>query len=767
MKIPALLAGPIIRRVEPARVYIWMATSSPFQIGADLYEIKQHETSEMEYRQINTITRTETVQTGEYMFIHLLKVIPELGMFPTDMLIGYNLLFSTRSDQFDLESLNLLSPENPNNITYGNLKYPSFFIQRNKPSHLLYGSCRKPHSQGSDVLAYADQTLEDTSCNLSERPSHLFLMGDQIYADDVSDPLFYVLSNWGEILMGNETKLLSGADTSLVKSGARDGNGYTEFLAEVDRRLKNEPFPSALNQVHGRQYIMENFCQFTSRNAANHLIKFSEFATMYLLTLSPALWESIGGEDSSSAMKVNTEKLFPTFEQLIDREAIYFKYPDEKPFEKERAKELKKHRKRYEEQLQALQLFLKALPQMRRVLANTPTYMIYDDHDITDDWNISAEWKERVHREPLGKHVVGNGLAAYWLFQGWGNDPDSFDHTFIYTMTDYFKTGFQKGPMYEKWLEQLWDFEYWCFAAPTNPISLFLDTRTMREYDISPQPVRIGRKMEEGTKAAELISLEGWEKTEEVLKKGNWNHGDALIIISPTPLYGLGIIESFLYKYIYPFRILGIPVRYELDFEAWKYNGKGFNQFIQQIANWRPRACFILSGDVHYANAVQSRIAFSAGQELVVNQFTSSPVHNMSFTGIWGFLLKTIIWFKSFKRKKRTLYRCCDEENNLHMERKLSTHDPSHQWREKIQYLSSEHGGIIETNNNIGLLTINEASVHNRLLVDDGRNEVRSDSWSIDWDIAQSPGWTDSRNKLVEYETIYLDKEEEKVKRGM
>ena len=93
-------------------------------------------------------------------------------------------------------------------------------------------------------------------------------MGDQIYADDVADPLFPVISKVSKELIGPG-----------------------EQLELIDDRLKNEPFYTALNQINGRQYIMENFCQFTSSHANNHLMNFGEYAAMYLLSWSPELWK--------------------------------------------------------------------------------------------------------------------------------------------------------------------------------------------------------------------------------------------------------------------------------------------------------------------------------------------------------------------------------------------------------------------------------------------------------------------------------------------
>ncbi|HEY6669151.1 MAG TPA: hypothetical protein VI033_08365 [Candidatus Nitrosopolaris sp.] len=48
-------------------------------------------------------------------------------------------------------------------------------------------------------------------------------------------------------------------------------------------------------------------------------------------------------------------------------------------------------------------------------MANIPTYMMFDDHDITDDRNITREWNERVKESDYGKQIVANGLAAFCI----------------------------------------------------------------------------------------------------------------------------------------------------------------------------------------------------------------------------------------------------------------------------------------------------------------------------------------------------------------
>ena len=53
-----------------------------------------------------------------------------------------------------------------------------------------------------------------------------------------------------------------------------------------------------------------------------------------------------------------------------------------------------------------------------------PSAMIFDDHDMIDDWNISASVGRGDPHEPWwDEHVVG-GLMTYWIYQHLGNlDP--------------------------------------------------------------------------------------------------------------------------------------------------------------------------------------------------------------------------------------------------------------------------------------------------------------------------------------------------------
>ncbi|WHZ05442.1 hypothetical protein QNH48_12780 [Neobacillus sp. YX16] len=508
-------------------------------------------------------------------------------------------------------------------------------------------------------------------------------MGDQIYADDVADSLFPVITTFEKELIGSGEK-----------------------LELIDNRLANEPFQAALNQVNGRKYIIENYCHFTSSHANNHLMKFGEYAVMYLLSWSPQLFES-----------AQENNLFEFFDELCNKQQVYFVFSDVERYPKDNKLENSRLYNRYTEQQETMISFQQSLYRIRRLLANIPAYMMFDDHDITDDWNLSYMWKESVRNSSLGSHVIANGLAAYWAFQGWGNAPESFDDGFIWIMKTYFNS-LSLGKIdanREEWKETLWNFDSWHFVAPTIPNALFLDTRTQREYDSEPRPEKFGQLIEETVWAPQLLSKKGWDNVTSSLFNSRWKSGNPLIIVSPTPLYGLGLIETFLHDYVYPLRVLGVNVHTSFDFEAWKYNGRGFSEFLNQAATWKPSRCIILSGDVHHASAVKAAVFFKDGRKLAINQLTSSPMKNMSFGGVWGILMKPIMALNSLKRKNNNINRICTPSYYI-KEVEKENHSTSYLWKDEVSYQLLENNSIIETNNNLGFLMIRRRGLKNLLL---------------------------------------------------
>lgn len=60
-------------------------------------------------------------------------------------------------------------------------------------------------------------------------------------------------------------------------------------------------------------------------------------------------------------------------------------------------------------------------PDLRWLLSTVPSMMIFDDHDVRDDWNTSAAWREAISSQSWWHDRLIAGLASYWVYQHIGN----------------------------------------------------------------------------------------------------------------------------------------------------------------------------------------------------------------------------------------------------------------------------------------------------------------------------------------------------------
>ena len=60
-------------------------------------------------------------------------------------------------------------------------------------------------------------------------------------------------------------------------------------------------------------------------------------------------------------------------------------------------------------------------PQVRWLLSTLPSSMIFDDHDLRDDWNTSDSWRREMQATSWWEERVIGGLSSYWVYQHLGN----------------------------------------------------------------------------------------------------------------------------------------------------------------------------------------------------------------------------------------------------------------------------------------------------------------------------------------------------------
>jgi hypothetical protein len=213
--------------------------------------------------------------------------------------------------------------------------------------------------------------------------------------------------------------------------------------------------------------------------------------------------------------------------------------------------------------------------------------MIFDDHDVTDDWNLTIGWEKAAYSNPFSKRIIGNGLIAYWLFQGWGNEPDNFNPEFLALAQDYFHT--PTANKQDQFIDYLYRFERWHYTIPTSPKVVVLDTRTRR-----------WRSESRMNKPSGLMDWEALIEFQQELM-----HQDKVVVVSAAPMFGVKVIEAMQKG----MTTLGQPLL--IDAENWMAHPGSANTLLSIFTHTKTPSNFvILSGDVHYSFAYDIKLRF-------------------------------------------------------------------------------------------------------------------------------------------------------------
>ncbi len=523
----------------------------------------------------------QIIPIGKHAFIHLISIEFELAL-PYQKALHYDFYFSEEEENI---SLSKLIPE----LLYQKEKYPSFVIS-NEIESLLHGSCRKPHFDSGDGLQQVDVIVAESVITKSKRPAMLMMSGDQVYADDVAGPMLVAIHQVIEKL-GLHNESWQGA---VVNSSEELFNSELCYY----QRDKLLPHTDANKVLYEKFFAASKKPIFTSVNSKNHLVTFAENIAMYLLVWSPELWELV----DFSTTKISSQ-----------------------------------YQKQYQDELVIIEGFVKNLPSVRRALAHIPCYMIFDDHDITDDWNLTRGWEEAAYGHPFSKRIIGNSLIAYWLCQGWGNAPKKFIP--LNSKRDEFFTE-QGLSLQDQLIDQLLNWQQWHYCLATLPKVVVLDTRTQRWRSES--------------RSSKPSGLMDWEALSELQQE--LINEPRVILVSPAPIYGVKMIETI--QRIFTF--FGQPLM--VDAENWMAHSGTANVMLNIFRHVKtPPEFIILSGDVHYSFVYDVTHRFRRSRSKIV-QVTSSGIKNQFPSGLLSWLDKLnrylyatyspLNWFTKRRRMK-------------------------------------------------------------------------------------------------------------------
>ena len=658
--LPLILAGPILRRTESNAVTVWVALKAPREVTLKIYATGENGST------IKTLVLAgirATVPLGKYLHIVAITAKPveegergregerEMGRwgdgesiqlnlgtdqqpnhFPTSsclepgQIYAYDLSFG-RYEQNLAEALNSPTTQgSPVTVSYFEHQLPTFAIPPSDLNHLrlAHGSCRKLHGGGQDALPLLDGLIEHHAKEPNSRLHQLFLTGDQIYGDDVADPLLWAATETGDTLLGWEENL------PFYKTST------TSYEFKKPSDLKPGQRTDIARDYGGLTAMLLN----TPEEAKSHLLSLGEFFATYLLVWSPVLWS----------------------ESLPKGKDIY--------------KDSKQVRQ-WDREARHVNDCVAQLWKVRRALANVPTYMICDDHDISDDWYLNRAWCNSVLGKPLGRRVVQNGLLGYAIFQAWGNTPDQFQEeqpggnllkaTAIWSAsagTDEValekiakclglpqidpETGLPKFKLDKDVLVLDRDYpdgtlaiEWHYTVRSLKHEVIVLDTRTWRGY---PQEEgERGRNSNPKSQTRPQGKVRGWQNQtsseEEVnsltvdsalappmllcptafkkqlqkpleltdqLKQASKSDIEVTLVVLPTNLVSLRIIDIFQQWELEEGNVFNSDVG-----DAWNLNEGALSKLLAELFK-RRREVVVLSGDIHYGGSV--RLSYWFGQ---------------------------------------------------------------------------------------------------------------------------------------------------------
>jgi hypothetical protein len=292
-------------------------------------------------------------------------------------------------------------------------------------------------------------------------------------------------------------------------------------------------------------------------------------------------------------------------------------------------------------------------PEIRWLLSTVPSVMIFDDHEVIDDWNTSASWRADMRGQDWWAERIRSGLASYWIYQHLGNlSPDEIAEDPLYAKvvaaedaTDVLR---EFGERVDREADEAHDTERWRAVEYQWSYSLDLGRTRLVMLDS-----RCSRVLEPGARA--------------MLPPGEWSwfldraHGvyDHLVVGTSLPWLlppGLHHVESWnerLADSRWPWVArLAEQMRRAWDLEHWAAVQRSFDALGALFARIGsgapgttgdrvgagpayapPASISVLSGDVHHSYVARARFD-DPGVRTPVHQLTCSPIHNQAPTAM-------------------------------------------------------------------------------------------------------------------------------------
>jgi hypothetical protein len=265
-------------------------------------------------------------------------------------------------------------------------------------------------------------------------------------------------------------------------------------------------------------------------------------------------------------------------------------------------------------------------PAIRWLLSTVSTMMIFDDHDVHDDWNISQAWLDRARKhEWWNQHIMG-ALSSYWVYQHLGNlAPEAHRDDELLT----------KVKACDDAEELLKDFAF--RADRETDGARWSYCRDLGRTRVVVIDSRAGRVLEEGKRS--MLDDEEWKWVEEHAT-GGFDH---LLVGTSLPwLLGRGLHYGEAWSEAVAGGAWGglaargaEKIRQTVDMEHWAAFQDSFarlTDLFRAIGTGErgdpPASIVALSGDVHHAYLFEVGYPRGTGMRSNVWQAVCSPYRN-------------------------------------------------------------------------------------------------------------------------------------------
>lgn len=267
-------------------------------------------------------------------------------------------------------------------------------------------------------------------------------------------------------------------------------------------------------------------------------------------------------------------------------------------------------------------------PEIRWLLSTVPSCMIFDDHDVIDDWNTSASWLADIRATPWWRERVLSGLMSYWVHQHLGNlSPRELSEDLLYAAVRETRDGTDV-------------LRAFAAHADTDPSSVrWSYRRDFGRTRVLMVDTRAARVLEEHRRAMLDPGEARWLREQALDAPGSYDHlliGTSLPWLLPPLVHDAEAWNAALCRGERGARWarFGEDLRRRADLEHWAAFPESFEALTELIAEAgsgaeAPATVCVLSGDVHHAYIAEPSWPDPVRRpDARVVQLTCSPVHN-------------------------------------------------------------------------------------------------------------------------------------------